>query len=109
MRVIVLTTILLFSVNLIANDHLKVVTSHLKAHGYGKSEPIQEQETESSILYLEEFAIEDEDHPCHIGVVVSKTSGEVVPADSDNEISLYFPYSDVFILRDSMLVKVCAD
>jgi hypothetical protein len=47
------------------------------------------------------------DFPCIRGVLVSQESGQVVAPTSDQEINIYFPYSDTRI--ENLVVVNCAD
>ncbi|HLE11335.1 MAG TPA: hypothetical protein VI754_08815 [Bacteriovoracaceae bacterium] len=108
-----LTTICIF-INLTTafalenNDYYQgIARSHLIKHGYGTHIPKIEQETENTFFYLEEFAKEDPDFPCHAGVIVKKKSG-VITLDVTG-LDLSYPYSDIFIDQKTKIVWICAD
>lgn len=83
--------------------------NHLKSQGYGYGEIIVEQESNMSIMYLEKFAIEDSEHPCHVGVIVDKNSGNVVLDEDDHDLTIDMPYSDIIIKFDDRIILFCAD
>lgn len=65
-------------------------------------------ESDQNIFIWETYAIDDDNHPCHVGVVVHKTHLAVISQNYDENLQLHFPYADTFFQADNT-IQVCAD
>lgn len=95
--------------NTYAGDSLSLALRHLQKHGLSTKNVYLEQQTASSDLYLSEYTLDRNGHPCHTAVVVNRKSKKIINANQDPDLSFYYPYTDIFPDPGRLLVHICAD
>ena len=76
--------------------------------GVYKNELKVASDSENNIFIWHPYAIDDENHPCHVGVVINKHNLGVITKNFDDNLQLHFPYADTFFQKDRT-IQVCAD
>ena len=101
MSLMVLSTISFAAVT----DAEKTAKEYLGAEVTLSSETSQSYFFITGLEYKEEDV--DQEYPCFRGVVVSKSTNEVAEPSSDDQLEIFFAYSDTYF--DGLVVVNCAD
>lgn len=90
-------------------DYKKIAVQYFKKFNLSGDALVLEQETKEHILYILTYTCKDEEHPCHLGVVINKKTKAIVIEPQDEKLILEFPYSDTHIIFSKSLYEFCAD